>query len=182
MIPCCAQNCFTDTPLRSCSEIRARQAPSLGPIIFTTADFVMEPLCGLATRHGRGVHRTLTEIRREELRADLVVLSACETAVGKIEGEEGVANLARTFLIAGSRSIIASSWMVDDRATATLMAQIYSYLAKGEPVATALRRAQIDMLRQFGSNTSPFYWAAFLAIGDGNQKISFIKTNPAVEH
>ena len=122
------------------------------------------------------------EIRREELRADLVVLSACETAVGKIEGEEGVANLARTFLIAGSRSIIASSWMVDDRATATLMAQIYSYLAKGEPVATALRRAQIDMLRQFGSNTSPFYWAAFLAIGDGNQKISFIKTNPAVEH
>jgi CHAT domain-containing protein len=117
------------------------------------------------------------EIRREELRADLVVLSACETAVGKIEGEEGVANLARTFLIAGSRSVIASSWTVDDRATATMMAQMYSYLANGEPVATALRHAQIDMLRQFGSTTAPFYWAAFLVIGDGSRSTSFRSTN-----
>ena len=63
MSPCCAQNCFMGIPLRSCAEIRACQASTLGPIFVTTADFVMEPLCGLATRHGRGVHRTLTQNR-----------------------------------------------------------------------------------------------------------------------
>jgi len=116
------------------------------------------------------------EIRRTNLHADLVVLSACETAVGKIEGEEGVANLARTFLVAGAKSVIASTWRVNDRMTATLMAQMYSYLAKGEPVASALRHAQIDILRNFGAKTAPFYWNGFLVIGDGARTISFRST------
>jgi CHAT domain-containing protein len=117
------------------------------------------------------------EIRRANLRADLVVLSACETAVGKIEGEEGVANLARTFLVAGAKSVVASTWRVNDRATATLMAQMYSYLGKGESVASALRHAQIDMLRNFGAATAPFYWDGFLVIGDGARTISFRSTS-----
>ncbi|MBV9084132.1 MAG: CHAT domain-containing protein [Acidobacteriaceae bacterium] len=113
------------------------------------------------------------EIRRESLQADLVVLSACETAVGKLEGEEGVANLARTFLVAGARSVVASTWRIQDRATATMMSNLYSYLGTGENVATALRHAQLELLKQFGSTTPPYFWAGFLVIGDGSTTISF---------
>ncbi len=127
----------------------------------------------LSGQPGRGRARAAAEIRRANLHADLVLLSACETAVGKIEGEEGVANLAHTFLVAGAKSVVASTWRVNDRTTATLMAQMYSYLTKGEPVASALRHAQLDMLRDFGANTPPFYWDGLLVIGHGARTVSF---------
>lgn len=112
------------------------------------------------------------EIRRVHLLAELVTLSACETGVGRLQGEEGIMNFARTFLVAGARSVVASLWDADDRFTATLMEHFYRYIAKGEAVAEALRTAQSEMLSEFGKDAQPYYWAGFTVIGDGTRKIS----------
>ena len=74
------------------------------------------------------------EIRGTRLRADVVVLSACETGTGRLEGEEGIMNLARAFLAAGAKSVVASQWDIDDRSTATLMESYYRQLATGKTV------------------------------------------------
>lgn len=113
------------------------------------------------------------EVRSQRLRADLVTLSACETAVGKQQGQEGVNDLARTFLMAGANSVVASLWTVDDRSTATLMEAFYRHLPTSRHVAAALRNAQLDMLNQFGRDAAPYYWAAFMVIGDGSRRITF---------
>jgi len=120
------------------------------------------------------------EIRESRLEADLVTLSACETGVGRLQGEEGIMNLARTFLIAGAKSVVASLWDADDRSTATLMAHFYEQIGNGKSVAEALRNSQLAMLTEFGSEMPPYFWAGFTVIGDGNRKISFAKTKPAI--
>jgi CHAT domain-containing protein len=121
------------------------------------------------------------EIRESRVAADLVTLSACETGVGRLQGEEGIMNLARTFLVAGAKSVVASLWDADDRSTATLMTRFYRQIADGKNVAEALRAAQLSMLSEFGSDMQPYYWAGFTVIGDGKRQISFTKAGPAVE-
>jgi CHAT domain-containing protein len=111
------------------------------------------------------------EIRATHLSADLVTLSACETGVGRLEGEEGVMNLARTFLAAGAKSVVASLWDTDDRFSATLMDRFYRHIAEGQTVAEALRTAQLDMLAVFGKDVQPYYWAGFTVIGDGTKRV-----------
>jgi len=112
------------------------------------------------------------EIRQLRLNADLVVLSACDTGTGRMAGEEGIMNLARSFLTAGARSVVASLWSVDDRSTATLMESFYGYLAKGVQVREALRLAQADFIKSFGEKARPYYWAGFEVIGDGTRRIT----------
>jgi CHAT domain-containing protein len=90
-------------------------------------------------------------------------------------------NLARTFLVAGAKSVVASLWDADDRSTATLMKHFYEEIAHGKNVAEALKEAQLTMLREFGSDLQPYYWAGFTVIGDGRRQINFTKTNTAVE-
>jgi hypothetical protein len=102
-------------------------------------------------------------------------------ANGRLQGEEGVMNLARTFLIAGAKSVVASLWDADDRSTATLMAHFYRQIAAGKSVAEALRAAQMEMLKEFGQDMPPYYWAGFTVIGDGKRQISFTKTKSTVE-
>jgi len=121
------------------------------------------------------------EIRQSRLDADLVTLSACETGTGRLQGEEGIMNLARAFLVAGAKSVVASLWDADDRSTATLMKHFYEQIAAGRTVADALREAQLTMLTEFGSGLQPYYWAGFTVIGDGRREISFTKTKPVVE-
>jgi CHAT domain-containing protein len=121
------------------------------------------------------------EIRESRMAAELVTLSACETGVGRLQGEEGVMNLARLFLVAGAKSVVASLWDADDRSTATLMAHFYRQIAGGKTVAEALRAAQIEMLKEFGADMPPYYWAGFTVIGDGKRQISFTKTGSTVE-
>jgi CHAT domain-containing protein len=72
------------------------------------------------------------EIRNLPLRAELVTLSACDTGVGNVEGEEGVANLVKAFLFAGAKSVLASMWSVGDTSSTYLMTQFYLHLAQGE--------------------------------------------------
>jgi CHAT domain-containing protein len=112
------------------------------------------------------------EIRRSRVSADLVTLSACDTGTGRLQGEEGIMNLARSFLVAGAKSVVASLWEVDDRSTATLMAHFYRHIALGQPVAESLRQAQAEMLTEFGNDTKPYFWSAFTVIGDGARKIT----------
>ena len=111
------------------------------------------------------------EIRKFPLRAQLVTLSACDAGVGSLEGEEGVANLIRAFLFAGSKAVVASLWMTSDIFADQLMERFYDYLARGEDPSSALRQAKIDLIRRFGPNAVPFYWGGFVAVGDSSHKL-----------
>ncbi len=112
----------------------------------------------------------LHDIYNLELNADLVVLSACRTALGKQIPGEGLIGLTRGFMYAGARRVVASLWRVDDDATAELMERFYrAMLADGLPPAAALRAAQIEMLRGEATREEwrqPFYWAAFVLQGE----------------
>ena len=112
------------------------------------------------------------EISRLNLNAELVVLSACDTGEGRLEGEEGVANLVRAFMIAGARSVVASQWVADDTSTLALMTGFYRNLAGGYDRAAALRRAKQDFLARFGANAVPYYWAGFVLVGESATPIS----------
>jgi len=108
----------------------------------------------------------LLDIYNLDLNADLVVLSACQTALGKQIDEEGLVGLTRGFMYAGAAQVIASLWKVDDEATAELMKRFYTdVLRNGRPPAQALRSAQIWMSQQKRWR-SPYYWAGFVLQGD----------------
>ena len=97
---------------------------------------------------------------------DLVVLSACDTGVGKEVKGEGLMSLNNAFLQAGAKSVVSSLWKVDDNATKELMTEFYRGLAADNLTASAaLRQAQIKMYND-PRFRSPFYWAAFTAQGD----------------
>jgi CHAT domain-containing protein len=113
----------------------------------------------------------IPEIMRLHFNADLITLSACDTGIGKVEGEEGITDLAEAFLVSGARAVVASLWSADDTFTSDLMKRFYTHLARGEDKATALRDAKIDLLNQYGNQVSPYYWGAFVLIGDGGSPI-----------
>jgi CHAT domain-containing protein len=106
------------------------------------------------------------EIIRLRLNAELTTLSACDSGVGKLQGEEGVSNLVEAFLVAGSKSVVASLWNVDDTSTRALMEDFYQRLAQGESISSALRNAKLDFLSTFGDQERPYYWAAFISVGE----------------
>lgn len=97
--------------------------------------------------------------------ADLVTLSACNTALGQEVSGEGIIGLLRAFEYAGAHSIIASLWAVDDLRTMDLMRDLYSGLRTGSTKDEALRQSQLRLLKQPASS-SPYYWAAFSLTGD----------------
>ncbi len=100
------------------------------------------------------------------LDADLVTLSACDTALGKEMGGEGLVGLTRAFQYAGARSVLASLWGVADYSTARFMERFYRYLRDGKSKDEALRAAQIDQIRKKSGSSHPFFWAAFELNGD----------------
>lgn len=107
----------------------------------------------------------LGDVYKLKLSADLVVLSSCESALGKELESEGIIGLPRGFLYAGAKSVISSLWKVDDKATKELMALFYSELHAGKSPAAALRSAQSTLARDpYWSN--PYYWAAFILQGE----------------
>ncbi len=119
------------------------------------------------------------EILRMHLRSDLVVLSACETAVGELQGEEGVANLSRSFLLAGAESVTSTLWSVDDAFSATLMKHFYLSLAEGVSKASALETAQRYVLTHFEGTAVPWYWAGYVIEGDSSGPLpTFEARNP----
>lgn len=114
-----------------------------------------------------------SEIVQLRLDTDLVILSACDTAVGPLQGQEGIANLSRAFLLAGSRAVISTLWQIDDTSSLFLMKHFYSHLTMNQPPALALRAAKRDMLRTYGSKALPYLWAGFTIEGaDGAATLS----------
>ncbi|MCK6460792.1 MAG: CHAT domain-containing protein, partial [Planctomycetes bacterium] len=105
------------------------------------------------------------EIADLDLRAELAVLSACETARGRQVEGEGLVGLAWALLVAGVPSTVVSQWQVADEATGLLMTAFYENLGKGGTKAEALRQAQIRLLRD-GTHGHPYYWAPFVVVGD----------------
>lgn len=92
----------------------------------------------------------------------LVVLSACETGLGKIENGEGVYGLQRSFLQAGARNILISLWKVDDQITQELMVKFYQYLFQGKSEREALKLAQLDIIKK---DPRPLGWGGFILVG-----------------
>jgi CHAT domain-containing protein len=108
----------------------------------------------------------LYDIYSLRLGADLVVLSACQTALGEEIKGEGLIGLTRGFLYAGASRVVASLWEVDDRTTAEVMKRFYKgILAGGERPAAALRAAQVALWKTKGWE-APFYWGAFTIQGE----------------
>jgi CHAT domain-containing protein len=100
------------------------------------------------------------------IKADLVVLSACQTALGKVIRGEGLVGLTRGFMYAGAARVVASLWNVNDLATAELMKRFYrGMLADGLRPAAALRAAQVSMWKE-KQWQPPYYWAGFVLQGE----------------
>ena len=107
-----------------------------------------------------------TDVYNLKLNSDLVVLSACQTALGKELRGEGLVGLTRAFMYAGSPRVVASLWTVPDVSTAELMTRFYKgMLVNGLRPAAALRQAQISIWRE-QRWARPYYWAAFILQGE----------------
>ena len=122
----------------------------------------------LFDRHGQPQNGFLglEQIYGLNLPADLVVLSACETALGRDIDAEGLVGLVRGFMYAGATRVMASLWSVDDEVTARLMAHFYQHLEQeGLSPAAALRAAQIE-IRKESRWSAPYYWAGFQIEGE----------------
>ena len=106
------------------------------------------------------------DIYNLKLPAELVVLSACQTGLGKDIKGEGLVGLTRGFMYAGAARVVVSLWNVNDQATADLMTKFYEKMLKhGDRPAAALRAAQVEMWKQ-KQWQSPYYWAAFTMQGE----------------
>ncbi|MCP4995644.1 MAG: tetratricopeptide repeat protein [Gammaproteobacteria bacterium] len=97
---------------------------------------------------------------------DLVVLSACETNLGDLSAGDELVGLTRAFIFAGTPSVIASLWAVEDETTSLLMERFYTHLRDGMGKAAALRQAQLDVREEY---PNPYYWSAFVLSGDGGE-------------
>ncbi len=131
--------------------------PELSGLVFSLYDKKGRPQDGFLS---------LNSIYNLDLSSDLIVLSACQTALGKDIRGEGLVGMSRGFLYAGSNRIIASLWKVDDAATAEFMKRFYqNHLQKRLSVSAALRQTKIEM-QKIPRYRSPYYWSAFTLLGD----------------
>lgn len=105
---------------------------------------------------------TVRDICSQNLKAELVTLSACETGLNKVFAGDEILGLARGFLSAGAKSLVLSLWTVNDEATTELMKVFYTNLQRGESVASSLRKAQTDFI---GRGEHPYFWSPFVLIG-----------------
>lgn len=144
--------------------------PESSGIVLTMVDRNGAPVNGLMP---------LYDIYNLDLGAELTVLSACQTALGKDVKGEGLVGLTHSFISAGSKSVVASLWKVDDRATAALMTEFYNALLhEGMSTSEALRAAKLKMM-QDKRWSAPYYWAGFVLQGEYKNHIE-VEREPSV--
>lgn len=137
--------------------------PELSGIVLTSVDREGRTTNGLMPLH---------DIYSLNLSSELTVLSACQTALGKDIKGEGLVGLTHSFMSAGSNTVIASLWKVDDRATAVLMADFYeSMLKRGMSPSAALRSAKLKIMKD-KRWSAPYYWAGFVLQGEYRNHIA----------
>ncbi len=122
----------------------------------------MDSFIALAPSAGEDGLLTAGEVANLDLTADLVVLSACESGLGRVTGD-GIVGLSRSFILAGADSVVVSLWKVDDDATASLMQEFYTRLTEKKNKAGALRDAMQSVRER---SHDPYDWAAFVLIGE----------------
>jgi len=177
---------------KEASEPAFKSLRQPGVVVLCTHGFFMDPApakgnqarsrghallrCGLVLanantpeRQGEDGILTGMEILDVDLRRTrLVMLSACETALGDVQTGEGVVGLRQAFHLAGAEKVIATLWTIPDRETIELSEGVFKHLAAGLPVEDALRRSQLDFIgnrREDRGAAHPFFWAAFMLTG-----------------
>ena len=172
--------------------VAPERVPGKDPMSF--AHQIENPLlrCGLVlagANHGQEADSasdgdgllTGLEIVGADLRGtDLVVLSACESAVGEVRDSEGVMGLRQAFQLAGARTVVATLWKIPDRDTTELIRAFFRHLSECHDAPESLRQGQLDVLQSRRSRNGaahPFYWAAFTATGEPTRASS--PTTPA---
>ncbi|MBL4648330.1 MAG: CHAT domain-containing protein, partial [Aureispira sp.] len=109
------------------------------------------------------------EIKQLDLNADLVVLSACETGIGKYQLGEGILSIGRDFMYAGVPSMLTTLWSLNDYSSSIIIEQFYTNLGAGMDKDEAIRQAKLFYLDNYnGLSTHPAFWACFVQIGDYN--------------
>lgn len=105
-----------------------------------------------------------------QMNTDMVVLSACQTGIGKLRKGQGMMSLSKGFHYAGAKSLVSSLWKVNDRSTVKLMDYFYESLSKGKSKKMALRDAKLKYLENTDDNLlkHPYYWASFTVSGDAS--------------
>ena len=149
-----------------------------------TAPGYADPILVLSRVEGRTSVLSCAQILQLDLSADLVVLSACDSARGRKIGGDGIHSLARAFLHAGARGVVASLWEAQDLEAWNLMTNFYrKFLQEGLPGALALKEAKREMLAgpvsrgisqgskhglaRYTDTSDPYYWAPFVLLGSG---------------
>jgi len=123
----------------------------------------------------------LEELYLTKNNASLVVLSGCNTTLGKQEIGEGVISLARGFFYSGAQSVVSSLWSIDDASTSKIMKDFYHHLSNGQTKSQALRNAKINYLNTHSvSDASPYFWSSFILIGQDDILLS--SSNPWIRY
>ncbi len=160
-----------------CAPVDARGAPL--PKVFGENPLLLSglSLAGANRRDSAGPDDedgilTAEEIATLDLTGvEWVVLSACDTGLGQLKTGEGLFGLRRAFQVAGARAVVVSLWQVEDGTARRWMTRLYhERLIQQRTVTEAARRASLDLLRERrakGASTHPFYWAGFVATGNG---------------
>ncbi|MBI1748244.1 MAG: CHAT domain-containing protein [Acidobacteria bacterium] len=133
--------------------------------LYSRIAFTLNPT---ADQKGEDGYLYLYETLSLDLHADLVILSACDTASGHLRRGEALDTMSRAFLSAGVDSVVATLWPIaDSPATVDLMTRFYKHMAEGAPKREALRKAKLELIAR-GKYDDPFFWAPFILIGNAD--------------
>jgi len=147
-------------------ETARKSSPSGGYVHFSTHGFLSPRakgrFSGIVASDG---YIYIMDIFNWNLNADMVVLSACKTGLGKLLKGDDMVCLPRAFIQAGSDNLVATLWSVQDESTRDLMVEFYKHILSGESKPEAMRNAQLSIMKKY---EHPYFWAPFVIFGKGN--------------
>jgi len=170
------QSCTVYSGIRASKETFlkdiAGRLSSYGRVVFATHGYggndlpgIKEPVLVLTlVPPGTDGYLRMSEVMGLPLRADLAVLTACQTGLGRQLFGEGVMNMGRAFQYAGVRSVLVSQWSVSERSSTILVETFFKYLKAGKGKMEALKLAREDLRKQ--GYEHPFFWAPFILVGE----------------